>query len=164
MVELRVFDSGPRRDGTCVALSPPPPRLLKRGRPRPVAVAAAELGRPAQFASAPGGRLVNGLVALAQLIRQQARELAVRLPGFIHLVVKRQVADEAPARAVFTFRQYAEHPCVADGIAGGIHAAVFVLVESWVDATVIQSCASIKLGNCGCIAYHRTVRITSRTP
>src|SRR3569623_3347304 len=102
MVELRVFDSGPRRDGTCVALSPPPRRLLKRGRPRSIAVAAAELGRPAQFARAPGGRLVNGLVALAQLIRQQAREMDVRLPGYIILVVKRLGAVEAPARAVFT--------------------------------------------------------------
>src|SRR3569623_2300198 len=115
-------------------------------------VASAALGRPAQFASAPGGRRVYCLVSLAQLIRQLERELAVRRPGFIYLVVKRLDAVEAPARAVFTFRQYAEHPCVADDIAGGIHAAVFVLVESWEDATVIQSCASIKLGNCGCIA------------
>src|SRR3569623_3247882 len=101
-------------------------------------VASAALGRPAQFASAPGGRLVNGLVALAQLIRQQAREMAVRLPGFIYLVVKRLDAVAAPARAVFTFRQYAEHPCVAVDIACGIHAAVIVLVEYWVEATDIQ--------------------------
>src|SRR3569623_3523183 len=99
----------------------------------------AELGRPPEFARACHRGGIDGLVPPAQVLRQLAHEVAIRRPGLIGLGVQSLYAVVTPARAGLLLGQDAEYPGVADDVAGGVHPAVFILIEPGINTIVAQT-------------------------
>src|SRR3569833_3966466 len=110
--------------------SPRVSRCSRRGArqtgPRALrSIVVAELGRPTEFARACHRGGIDGLVPPAQVLRQLAREVTIRRPGLIDLVVQSLYAVVTPARAGLILGQDVEQSGNEDDVAGSFFFVVF---------------------------------------